>query len=109
MTPAEAIELDYVKQKDHKDNVSIDPTLKVGDKVRFKLPNDRVHDISSSTFKNGVLTDLKVKSLKKRATDSSYSLSIHEIERIKDLSGVHHLYYLNGIKHGFTEGSLLKV
>lgn len=109
MKPIDAIELDYVKQKDHKDIIPIEDEFEVGDKVRYKLANDKIHDISSSSFVNGEVVDLKVKHGKRRATDPSYSIKIHTIESIKEKHGMQPLYYLNGIKHGFVQSNLMKI
>ena len=85
MTPNHAIELSEVPQKEHKDIIPINNSeLAVGDKVRYKLAKDAIHDISSSDFHNDEITDLVVKHGKKRATDPSYSLSVHTIERVKE-------------------------
>ena len=109
MTPNQAIELSEVPQKEHRDIIPIKSEFEVGDKVRYKLAKDKIHDISSSDFHNDEITELVVKHGKKRATDPSYSLSIHTIEKIKESPGLQNIYYLDGIKHGFVESNLLKV
>lgn len=109
MTPNEAIELDRVPQKDHNEEIPIEEEFKVGDLVRYKIANDKIQDISSSTFDNNKeVESLIIKNGRKRATDANYSLAIHMIENVKRVAGVKNLYYLNDIKHGFTASNLIK-
>jgi len=109
MTPNNAIELENVPQKIHKDISISDDGFKVGDLVRYKLARDKIQDISSSSFDGREVTSLVEKVGKRRATDSSYSLAIHQIENIKSYPGRKNIYYLNEIKHGFTASNLIKV
>jgi hypothetical protein len=83
--------------------------FKVGDIVRFRVPPDLVHDISRSGFIDNNVHNLVVKKERRRATDAKFSLSKHEIIKIVDKPGLPNLYYLNGIKHGFTSYNLEKV
>jgi hypothetical protein len=110
MTPNQAIELSEVPQKEHKDFIPINNSeYEISDKVRYKLAKDAIHDISLSYFDGDEITDLVAKHGKKRATDPTYSLTIHTIERIKENPGLQNIYYLDNIKHGFAESNLIKV
>ncbi len=84
-------------------------TFKLGDEVRYKLAKDKIQNISKSGFHNKELTELVVDNGKRRATDASYSLAKHKIIDVKEIPNQPTLYYIDGIKHGFTSGNLQSV
>jgi len=103
--PSVAIDMPSVKQ--HPDiELDSNKKFKVDDIVRYRVQPDLVHDISRSKFLNNEITELVVKKERRRATDATYSLSKHKIIKILDKPGLPPLYYLNGIKHGFTSYNL---
>jgi transposase InsO family protein len=108
MSPDEATEQDYVHQYPSIAQ-DTDINFNVGDKVRYRLESDESHIINDSIFENGELVELSRKSEKRRVTDPSFSLSIHKVERILKKEGLPNLYYINGVKHGFTGNRLMKV
>ena len=108
MSPNEAIKLSKVPQKKHNDNDK-NNTFKIGDEVRYKLAKDKIQNISKSGFHNKELTELVVDNGKRRATDASYSLAKHKIIDVKEIPNQPTLYYIDGIKHGFTSGNLQSV
>jgi hypothetical protein len=103
--PDIAIDMDSVPQNHH---IELDSNkkFKVGDIVRYKIQSDLVHDISRSKFTDSKVTKLVVKRERRRATDPTYSLTEHKIEKILNKQGLPPLYYLNGIKHGYTSVNL---
>jgi transposase InsO family protein len=101
MSPNDAMKLAAVTLKIPK---SVDKVeYNVGDVVRYKLASDEFHDPSKSKFdKEGNAIKLAKKIERRRATDATYSLTIHKIVRKLINGDLPILYYISGKKHGYT-------